>query len=124
MQPAIRSLLTTLAALALLIVRTVVAAESAEYKPPRGGIYTMDGHFTWCGEGRTPAERLKRYESFWSEHRPKERDGYDDSHHVRTVRRCAYRLAQLYGELGRQKDCLRMIQWLEKEDDALNIGEE
>ena len=84
----------------------------------------MEGHFTWCGEAKTPAERLKRYEKFWAEHLPSEPDGYDDSPHIRTVRRCAYRLAELYAQLNRPKDCLKMLKWLEKEDDTLNIGEE
>ena len=97
--------------------------ESAEYKP-EGDMYVMEAHFHWCGEAKRPTERLKRYEKFWEMQSPKDSDGYDDSLHVRTVRRCGYRLAQLYAELGRKKDCLKVIAWLEKEDDALDVGAE
>ena len=100
------------------------AAERFDYKPPRGGIYTMESHFAWCGEAKTPAERLKRYESFWELQRPEQSDGYDDSLHIRTVRRCAYRLAQLYAELNRPRDCVKMVKWLEKEDDTLKVAGE
>jgi len=70
------------------------AVDSADYKP-NGGTYSMQMHFNWCGEAKTPADRLKRYEKFWEMQCPRESDGYDDSLHVRTVRRCDYRLAQL-----------------------------
>ncbi len=68
--------------------------------------------------------RLRRYEKFWKLQAPETSDGYDDSLHVRTVRRCAYRLAELYAELGRKKDCLRMLKWLEAEDGGLKVSEE
>ena len=93
------------------------ATESAEYKP-EGDIYTMEAHFRWCGEGKTPSERLKRYQGFWEMQHPKAEDGYDDSRHVRMVRHCAYRLAELYAELGKTKDCVQMLKWLEKDDDG------
>jgi|tagenome__1003787_1003787.scaffolds.fasta_scaffold20115172_1 hypothetical protein len=98
------------------------AADTAEYKPP-GDVYVMDAHFRWCGEATTAAAKARRYEKFWELQHPKEEDGYDDSPHIRAVRRCAYRLAQLYAELGRSKDCVKMLRWLEKEDDALKVGE-
>lgn len=37
------------------------------------------------------------------------------------VRRCAYRLAQLYAETGRSKDCVRILKWLEKEDERFEV---
>ena len=94
--------------------------ESAEYKP-EGDMYIMEAHFRWCGEAKTPAERLKRYQKFWEMQHPETEDGYDDSRHVRMVRHCAYRLAQLYAELGKTKDCVGMLKWLEKEDDRFEV---
>ena len=105
----------------LLLVRSGFAAQSAEYKPPKASVYSMEAHFAWCGEARTPAERLQRYEKFWELQHPKEEDGYDDDRHIRMVRHCAYRLAQLYAETGRSKDCVRMLKWLEKEDDRFEV---
>jgi hypothetical protein len=32
------------------------------------------------------------------------------------VRRCACRLAELYAEAGRTKECLKMLKWLEETD--------
>ena len=78
------------------------ATESAEYKP-EGDSYVMEGHFRWCGEAKTPAEQLKRYQGFWKMQHPETEDGYDDSRHIRMVRHCAYRMAQLYAELGKPK---------------------
>lgn len=83
----------------------------------------MTVHFKWCEQARTASERLKRYEKFWELQCPEQSDGYDDQLHVRTVRRCAYRLAQLYVELGRKKDCQSILKWLEKEDDSLKVSE-
>ena len=48
-------------------------------------------------------------------------DGYDDSRHVRMVRHCAYRLAQLYAETGKTEACVRMLKWLEDEDDGFDV---
>ena len=94
--------------------------ESAEYKP-EGNVYVMEAHFRWCGEAKTPAERLKRYQGFWEMQHPEAEDGYDDSRHVRMVRHCAYRLAQLYAEAGKTEACVRMLKWLEKEDDVFDV---
>lgn len=94
--------------------------ESAEYKPD-GDVYVMEAHFRWCGEAKTPAERLKRYQGFWEMQHPEAEDGYDDSRHVRMVRHCAYRLAQLYAEVGKTEACVRMLKWLEKEDDGFDV---
>lgn len=94
--------------------------ESAEYKP-EGDIYSIEAHFRWCGEAKTPAGRLKRYQKFWEMQHPETEDGYDDERHVRMVRHCAYRLAQLYAELGKTNDCVRMLKWLEKEDDGFEV---
>jgi hypothetical protein len=115
--------LATIPTLLLLLItfaHSLCAKDSSDYKPT-GGIYTMEAHFRWCGEAKTAKERLKRYEKFWALQAPEQSDGYDDSLHVRTVRRCAYRLAELYAQLGRTKDCLKMLKWLEKEDDSLKI---
>jgi hypothetical protein len=94
--------------------------ESAEYKP-EGDMYIREAHFHWCGEANTPAKRLKRYQNFWEMQHPETEDGYDDDRHVRMVRHCAYRLAQLYAELGKTNDCVRMLKWLEKEDDRFEV---
>ena len=97
------------------ILATAIAAEEPEYKPP-GDLYVMEAHLEWCAEGKTVAARIKRYEQFWSLQSPKESDGYDDGRHIRLVRRCAYRLAELYAQSGRAKDCLKMLKWLEEND--------
>ena len=81
----------------------------------------MEAHFRWCGEAKTPAERLKRYQGFWEMQHPEAEDGYDDTRHVRMVRHCAYRLAQLYAEAGKTEACVRMLKWLEKEDDVFDV---
>ena len=39
----------------------------------------------------------------------------------RMVRHCAYRLAQLYAELGKTEACVRMLKWLEEEDDGFDV---
>ena len=101
---------------AILAASIAAGAESGEYKPP-GDFYSMQAHFAWCGEAKTVQARIKRYEQFWALQSPEEPDGYDDSLHIRVVRRCAYRLAEHYAEAGRKKDCLKMLKWLEKEDD-------
>jgi hypothetical protein len=102
------------------ILAAAVAAEEGEYKPP-GAVYSMQAHFTWCGEGKTVESRIRRYEQFWSLQKPEQPDGYDDSLHIRTVRHCAYRLAELYAQAGRAKDCIKMLTWLEKDDDAFEV---
>ena len=83
----------------------------------------MELHLDWCGEAKTVPARLKRYEKFWELQSPKEEGDYDDGLHIRLVRRCAYRLAELYALSGRTKDCLKMLKWLEKEDDGLKVEE-
>jgi hypothetical protein len=106
--------------LAFAPITFALAADDAEYKS-EGKFYSMQAHFRWCSEAKTSAARLRRYEKFWDLQAPEKSDGYDDDLHVRTVRRCAYRLAQLYDELGRKKDCLRILKRLEAEDDAFKI---
>lgn len=108
------------AASLIVAVSMAPAAEEPEYKPP-GDFYSMEAHLKWCAEAKTVATRTKRYEGFWSQQAPKERDGYDDSLHIRLVRRCAYRLAELYAESGRKKECLKMLKWLETEDDSFDV---
>lgn len=81
----------------------------------------MEAHYQWCAEGKTAAARIKRYEQFWTLQKPEEPDGYDDSRHIRAVRRCAYRLAELYAEAGRKKECIKMLKWLEKEDADFDV---
>lgn len=114
-------LLTFLLLLGLMPLTPALAESKtpAEYKPP-GDFYSMEAHFKWCSQAPTSAERVRRYEKFWELQAPETSDGYDDGLHVRTVRRCAYRLAQLYAELGRKKECLKMLTWLEKEDESLD----
>ncbi len=101
----------------------VLAADEFEYKP-EGEVYSMEAHFRWCGEAKTPADQVRRYEKFWELQAPETSDGYDDSLHIRTVRRCAYRLAQFYTELDRKKDSLKMLKWLEAGDESLKVSEE
>lgn len=108
---------------AILATSIAAAPKEGEYKPP-GDFYSMQAHFAWCGEGKTVQARIKRYEQFWSLQSPEEPDGYDDSPHIRAVRRCAYRLAELYAEAGRKKDCLKMLKWLEKEDETFEVEKE
>ena len=119
-----RSRVTTAVLFSLLAVASTdvlsAVTESAEYKP-EGDVYVMEAHFRWCGEAKTPAERLKRYQGFWEMQHPEAEDGYDDSRHVRMVRHCAYRLAQLYAELGKTEACVRMLKWLEEEDDGFDV---
>ena len=112
--------LFVLALVVSLNAHVAVAAESADYKPSNG-MYVMEAHLQWCGEAKSAAVRLKRYEKFWEMQHPNDEDGYDDDRHVRMVRCCAYRMAQLYAETGRGKDCLRMLKWLEKEDARFEI---
>ena len=117
------ALITVTAFLAILATSIAPAAEEPEYKPP-GDSYSMEAHLKWCGEGKTAGARMKRYEQFWSLQSPKEDDGYDDERHIRLVRRCAYRLAELYAQAGRAKDCLKMLKFLEKDDDAFKVEKE
>lgn len=112
------ALITVTALFAILATSIAPAAEEPKYKLPPGDTYSMEMHLKWCAEGKTVAARIKRYEEFWSLQGPKEEDGYDDERHIRLVRRCAYRLAELYAQSGRKKDCLEMLKRLEKEDDA------
>jgi hypothetical protein len=62
---------------------------------------------------------LKRYEGFWKVHLPENADEYNDDLHVRLVRKCAYRLAELYAAKGDAKNCRKMIRWLEANDGSL-----
>lgn len=103
---------------AILAASIAAAAEEGEYKPPPGVGYSMQLHFIWCGEGKTVKARIKRYENFWDFQSPKESGEYDDSPHIRRVRHCAYRLAELYAQAGRAKDCIKMLKWIEDDDDT------
>ena len=116
------ALITLTAFFAILMTAIAPAAEEGEYKPP-GKFYSIQAHYTWCGEGKTVGARVKRYEQFWALQNGQP-DGYDDSLHIRKVRQCAYRLAELYAEAGRAKDCIKMLKWLEKEDDAFKVEKE
>ena len=81
----------------------------------------MEGHLAWCGEGKTVAVRIRRYQHFWALQKPEQPDGYDDSRHIRAVRHCAYRLAELYAQAGRAKECVKMLKWLEDNDDTFEV---
>ena len=119
------ALLGVTAFFAILATAIAAAAEEGEYKPPAGGVYVMEAHLKWCAEGKTVGARIKRFEEFWSLQAPKEiDDGYDDERHIRLVRRCAYRLAELYAQAGRAKECLKMLKFLEKEDEAFKVEQE
>ncbi|HMG06113.1 MAG TPA: hypothetical protein VK581_11665 [Chthoniobacterales bacterium] len=118
------ALLSVMAFFAILAASITAAAEEGDYKPPPGDGYTMSRHLAWCAEGKTAAARIKRYESFWDLQSPKEPYFYDDMNHVRLARRCAYRLAELYAQAGRKKDCLEMLKFLEKEDELFKPEKE
>lgn len=91
-----------------------VVAVAAETETPPDAI---NAHYGWCGEAKTAAAKLKRYEQFWKQRRPAKSDEYDDQPHVTYVRRCAYRLASLYAETGQKAKCQEMLRWLEKYDE-------
>ncbi len=78
----------------------------------------INAHFSWCGEGKTAAVKLKRYEGFWEERFPKDGE-YDDQPHITYVRKCAYRLAELYAQTGQKEKCVKKLKWVEKTDDSL-----
>jgi hypothetical protein len=109
---------------AILAASITAAAEDGDYKPPTGGVYEMAAHLKWCAEGKTAGARTKKYEQFWALQSPKESDGYEDERHIRLVRRCAYRLAELYTQAGRAKECLKMLKFLENEDETFKVEQE
>ena len=113
-----------MALFAILATSIAPAVEEPQYNLPPGDTYSMETHLQWCGEGKTVGARIKRYEEFWSLQNPKESDGYDDGRHIRLVRHCAYRLAELYAQSGRAKDCIKMLKWLEKEDETFEVEKE
>jgi hypothetical protein len=39
-------------------------------------------------------------------------------------RHCAYRLAELYAQAGRARDCVKMLKWLEDDDDTFKVEKE
>jgi hypothetical protein len=88
---------------------------AAEEIAPQG----INAHYAWCGEAKTAAAKLKRYEAFWQERHPQNEDEYDDQPHITFVRRAAYRLAELYALTGQAAKCREKIRWLEKNDDSL-----
>jgi hypothetical protein len=55
--------------------------------------------FEWCSRASSPLEKVARYELFWEHYHPKDEE-YDDDIQGRLVRRCAYRLADLYVQMG------------------------
>jgi hypothetical protein len=116
------ALISVTAFLAILATSIAPAAEEGDYKPPPGELYLMEGHLEWCAKAKTVAARIKRYESFWDFQGPKEEDMYDDGRHFRLVRRCAYRLAELYAQTGRTKECLKMLKFLEKADYSFDVN--
>lgn len=118
------ALIIVTAFFALLATSIAPAAEEPEYKPAPGDSYSMEAHLKWCSEGKTAGARIRRYEEFWSLQSAKESDGYDDERHIRQVRHCAYRLAELYAQAGRAKDCLKMLKFLEKEDETFKVEQE
>jgi hypothetical protein len=83
-------------------------------KPPENIIK----HYEWCALPTDIAMRMRRYESFWSRHHPKD-EQYDDMIHGTFVRHCAYRLAELYADSNNPKKCREFLAWLEAHDQAL-----
>lgn len=98
----------------LILMFSLFAVASFAEEAPQA----INAHFEWCGEPKKMAEKLKRYEGFWKDRHPEEEDGYEDSPHVTYVRLCGYRLAALYAQTGQKEKCLKMLQWLEKNDDS------
>ena len=123
-RPPRAALVRVMALFAIQAAAIALAAEEGDYKPRPGGGYSMKLHLAWCAEGKTAAARIKRYEQFWADQSPKETDGYDDGRHIRLVRRCAYRLAELYAESGRAKDCIKMLKFLEQEGETFRSEKE
>lgn len=100
--------------LSLTIVAVTNSADKGEEAPQ-----AINAHYSWCDEPKTVAAKLKRFEDFWKERHPEQEDGYEDSPHITYVRRCAYRLAALYVQTGQKEKCLKMLEWLQKNDDSL-----
>lgn len=80
----------------------------------------INAHFSWCGEPKTTAGKLQRYEQFWKERLPDSPDEYDDHPHVTYVRKCAYRLVALYAQMGHTAKCLKTLKWLETNDEMFS----
>lgn len=116
----VRKIITFLVGAAVVAIILAETTQAEEYQPP-GDIYSIEAHFVWCAEGKTPTAKISRYEQFWKDQAPKDSDGYDDSLHIRLVRRCAYRLAELYVDAGRKADCLKTLKWLEEQDDVFDV---
>jgi hypothetical protein len=86
--------------------------------------HAINSHYRWCGEAKTQAEKIQRYEGFWAECHPPKDDEYDDQPHITYVRKCAYRLVELYAQTGQKDKCLKMLAWLETTDRALPENEQ
>jgi hypothetical protein len=98
-----------------LSVLFVASLAHAAEKPPLG----INAHFAWCGQPKDAADKLNRFEGFWKTHLPPNPDEYNDQLHVRLVRKCAYRLCELYVAKSDTKNAQKMIRWLEANDDSL-----
>lgn len=72
-------------------------------------------NFKWCGEATQPADRLARYEAFWTRYHPKDEE-YGDAVDFRLVRRTGYQLATLYSDQKNTVKCREMLKWLEATD--------
>ncbi|HWN96058.1 MAG TPA: hypothetical protein VNT99_13555 [Methylomirabilota bacterium] len=116
------ALIGVMAFFALLATSIAAAAEEGEYKPPAGGVYEMEAHLKWCGNGKTAGTRIKRYEQFWSLQSPKESDGYDASHPAGAALRLSAGGTLHPG--GTWQDCLKMLKFLEKEDETFKVEQE
>ena len=75
-------------------------------------------NYEWCGAAKTAAERLPRFEAFWTRYHPKDEE-YGDMIEGTFVRLAAYRLALLYAQTGNQSKCAEFLKWLEDHDQAI-----
>jgi hypothetical protein len=105
--------------LLLIFLSFVAFALSSPAVEPEAPPAAINAHYSWCGQAKTAEAKLKRYEGFWSQRLPAKSDDYDDHPHVTYVRRCAYRLAALYAQVGQSKKSLAMLKWLESNDEML-----
>lgn len=108
--PTVKSTVLTLVFGGSLLARSDAADPQA---PPQN----INEHLQWCVATSDAAARLERHEGFWSQYA--KTGEYEDGVHIRTVRRCAYRIADLYAQSGNHKRCSEMLAWLERNDELL-----
>lgn len=75
-------------------------------------------HYKWSLLPKYRPNAIARLEGFWAQHHPKNEE-YEDAIHVRFVRLCAYRLAELCAADGQVDKCREMLRWLQAHDQAI-----